>query len=633
MQKADWYVEYYKNNTNDPYSTTGALVEKDSETNVSKYNMAGGYVYGISVNGKQILNLNPYKDEVVTYTEDGQTKTVTLKKAQPPKADWSPWDQVEYYSTLNFAGTMVGMESERRVLEDNNLHKDDVKSIIMSETPDEKGDITTTLIFNDENEISATTNISSYVSDKINEEAAKAKYGDNTTIGDAISINTNAIANNKTEIDNIKKEYVQKIEVSTDGDTIKITQTGNGGEISFTDEHIDSFTQRMSDEGLITTEITTNAEQSYKQQINISPFVNTQIQNNAAYAYVTIDNNKTTIEKAIQNTTTEAKKHTTVAAGENIVVNEVNTDGQRHYTISTADNVEFTTVNVGNAVNITNNGIDMGDTKITNVQDGEVSATSKDAVNGSQLYKEQQDRIAGDNMLSNRVDALGSRINKVGASAAALAALHPMDFDPDDKLSFAAGVGNYAGENAAALGMFYRPDEKVMFSLSGTMGNGENMVNAGISFALDRRSNVNNSKVAMAHEIQDLREQVAQLTALVNQIAGVDMQGSGLMFPDVPENHWAYDYIEKLAAAGIVEGYPDGNFSGDRTMTRYEYAAMLYRALEKGFAVDERLLGEFEAELGRISIDRISGADSDKNKVERVRVIADKDRDVYGGKI
>mgnify|MGYP003398144206 FL=1 len=174
-----------------------------------------------------------------------------------------------------------------------------------------------------------------------------------------------------------------------------------------------------------------------------------------------------------------------------------------------------------------------------------------------------------------------------------------------------------------------------MHSAAGTMGNGENMVNMGVTFALDRKNNVSNSRVAMAREIQDLREQVAALTALVTQLAGRNnpVLIDTVMFPDVPENHWAYDYIEGLQRRGIVEGYPDGNFGGDRSMTRYEYAAMLYRALEKGFPVDSRLLDEFDAELGRIRIDRIKGLDDDANKVERVRVNDYEDRDDYGSKL
>lgn len=241
------------------------------------------------------------------------------------------------------------------------------------------------------------------------------------------------------------------------------------------------------------------------------------------------------------------------------------------------------------------------------------------------------------NELDYRVDNLGSRVDKVGAGAAALAALHPMDFDPDDKLTFAAGYGNYKGKNAAAVGAFYRPDEKVMLSVGGTFGNGENMVNAGISFSLDRTARVSNSRTAMAKEIVDLRANVANLTALVGQLTAgmggtIEMDRMKL-FPDVPENHWAYEYIGRLAAAGIIEGYPDGMFNGKRMMSRYEFAAMLYRALEKGVKLDHKLVREFEPEMGRIHVARISGADSDRGKIERVRVYGGDNRDHYGSKL
>ena len=256
--------------------------------------------------------------------------------------------------------------------------------------------------------------------------------------------------------------------------------------------------------------------------------------------------------------------------------------------------------------------------------------------------KEQNDRDHAEfrehfNELDHRVDNLGSRVDKVGAGAAALAALHPMDFDPDDKLTFAAGYGNYKGKNAAAVGAFYRPDEKVMFSIGGTFGNGENMVNAGISFSLDRTARVSNSRTAMAKEIVDLRANVANLTALVGQLTAgmggtIEMDRMKL-FPDVPENHWAYEYIGRLAAAGIIEGYPDGMFNGNRMMSRYEFAAMLYRALEKGVKLDHKLVREFEPEMGRIHVASISGADGDRGKIERVRVYGGDNRDHYGSKL
>jgi hypothetical protein len=273
-------------------------------------------------------------------------------------------------------------------------------------------------------------------------------------------------------------------------------------------------------------------------------------------------------------------------------------------------------------------------------------------VNGSQLhatnqvvinnYENIQNLSAQNQLLDSRINQLGSKVNKVGAGAAALAALHPMDFDPDDKLSFAVGAGNYAGETATALGAFYRPNEKVMMNVAGTYGNGENMVNMGVSFALDRTNNVSNSRTAMAREIVDLREQVAtqgqqiaQLIALVNQLAGTPAakNPAEVLFPDIPENHWAYEYIHSLAARGIVEGYPDGNFGGDRTMTRYEFATMLFKAMQNGVVLSEQIRQEFEKELGRIRVDRVKGADDDHNKIERVRVNADVDRDDYGSKI
>ena len=284
-------------------------------------------------------------------------------------------------------------------------------------------------------------------------------------------------------------------------------------------------------------------------------------------------------------------------------------------------------VKVNDKVTIDQNG------KVTGVADGDVKENSKDAVNGSQLYKTNQEVVNN----TNRINQLGSRVNKVGAGAAALAALHPMDFDPDDKLTFSAGYGNYGGENAAAIGAYYRPDEKVMFSVGGTVGNGENMVNAGVSFALDRTNHVSNSRTALAREVIDLRGQLAVMGAKMAKMEkafGMLDETKTKLFPDVPANHWAYEYIAKLAGNGYIEGYPDGNFGGDRLMTRYEFAAMLYRAIENGAALEEKIIKEFEPELGRIRVDRISGEDGDRDKIERVRVNDTKgERDHYGNKL
>ena len=349
-----------------------------------------------------------------------------------------------------------------------------------------------------------------------------------------------------------------------------------------------------------------------------------------------IEYNKTLATEALK----EAKKHTSISAGNNVTVTtSTNAAGGTDYKVS-VDKVKF-----GN-VSLDNKGLNNGGNKITNVADGEVSATSKDAVNGSQLYQ----ATSG---ISNGVNLLNSKIGKVGAGAAALAAIHPLDFDPDDKWNFAAGYGNYAGENAMALGAFYRPNEDTMFSVAGSMGNGENMVNAGVSLKLGQKNGVSTSRVALAKEVQDLKAivkaqnvEIQQMKASMGMAPQYDKKD--VNFPDVPANHWAYEYVKDLADKGLVEGYPDGEFKGDRAMTRYEYAAIIYRALQLGAPIDGKMgraINEFNPELARLRdldrtrVDRISGKDNDRHKVERLRV-NNKDnkqtndyRDVYGSHI
>ena len=356
----------------------------------------------------------------------------------------------------------------------------------------------------------------------------------------------------------------------------------------------------------------------------------------------------------------------TVKAGDNITVEEKNNDdGSITYTISAqaATNVkvidgENTTVTEGKdgdfttyAVNVTtdgkvapgNTGIVTGDTvyKETRVEkDGNyIKKDNTAAENITELDKRLGENTQNITNIYNDVNNMDNRMRKGLAGAAALAALHPMDFNPDDKLQFSAGVGNYRGETAAALGMFYRPDESVMFSLGGTFGNSDNMVNAGITFGLDgTRNRITRSRTAMAREIQDLRSLVTQMAARMDRLEGANSETA--MFPDVPENHWAYEYVEDLQKRGALKGYPDGLFKGDRAMTRYEFAAMLDRLVRSGVMLDSKIAKEFEPELGRIYVERISGQDNDRKKVERVRVNNSdskypegKTRDVYGNKI
>ena len=312
------------------------------------------------------------------------------------------------------------------------------------------------------------------------------------------------------------------------------------------------------------------------------------------------------------------------------------------------ESVKTNTLTVGD-VKIDNSGINAGNKKITNVAAGDISANSTDAVNGGQLWKTNQTI----NNIGGAVNELGTRVNRVGAGAAALAALHPLDFDPDDKWDVAAGYGNYKDAHAVSVGAFYRPNEDTMFSVGGSFGGGENMVNAGVSVKLGQGNHVSTSKVAMAKEIVDLKDAVTRLEAqneqfrqIIGQMAGQPVRN--VEFPDVPKDHWAYSYVKSLADRGLLEGYPDGEFKGDRTMTRYEFAAIIYRALQNGAPIDSdmaKAIGEFDPEINRIKdldrtrVDRISGKDNDRHKVERVRVNNESNkekgdyRDVYGSHI
>ena len=298
--------------------------------------------------------------------------------------------------------------------------------------------------------------------------------------------------------------------------------------------------------------------------------------------------------------------------------------------------------------------------QIHNVAAGKISADSTDAVNGSQLYSVANDLQTQINNstpgqinnnitnLNNRVGNVEKRVNKVGAGSAALAALHPLDFNPDDKWTIAAGYGHYHNANSAALGAFYRPNEDTMFSVGGTVGTGESQLNAGVSIRLGKRSPESRSRVAMGREIAELNARLQDMENKYNNLLqiltphAIDPSKTA-EFPDVPRNHWAYQYISQLAGNGILVGYPDGTFKGDATMTRYEFATMLYRALQNGAPIDDnmrRAMDEFQPELQNIRlnhyrVDRISGGDNDRHKTERVRVNNEpkNQRDVYGSRI
>ena len=335
-------------------------------------------------------------------------------------------------------------------------------------------------------------------------------------------------------------------------------------------------------------------------------------------------------------------KNTTVTTDANGVVKysvNDNLNGMKSVNFDGGTTVNNDGLTINNGPSVTKDGIDAGNKTITNVAPGRVEAGSTDAINGSQLNDAAQ-------RISNRYDAAIANnqreISKVGARAAAMANLHYQDFNADDKWSFAAGYGHYKGQNAGALGVAYQPNENTMISVSSTIGK-DAMIGAGVSMKFGKSSKMNaNKQVAMAKEIQELRAivaaQNAKIDALVDHAMGRNEAITDVVFPDVPENHWAYMMVQDLAYKGIVVGYPDGNFSGDRTLTRYEFAVALDRAISAGYMNPElgRAIKEFKPELDsiyanmRFRVDRESGKDGSVNKVERVRVNKDNTRDNYG---
>lgn len=275
------------------------------------------------------------------------------------------------------------------------------------------------------------------------------------------------------------------------------------------------------------------------------------------------------------------------------------TGGTQTDTLHVTGDVTARSYKVGDKTYIDANGINANSQKITNVAAG---TEDSDAANYGQLRKVER-RVDGvENRVTNvenRVDKMDSRIDKVGANAAAMANLHPLEFDEDSKWNVAAAVGNYKGETAAAVGAFYRPNEDVMFNLSTTFGNDENMVGGGLSLRLGKGGNHEKDKKLKAAiaENNDLRAKVDDLTARMDALLSVINPNMSKEFPDVPENHWAYEAVTRLAGNDIVQGYEDGKFHGERTMTRYEMAEIIYNALSRGAKAEKKLVEEFKPEL------------------------------------
>ena len=423
-------------------------------------------------------------------------------------------------------------------------------------------------------------------------------------------------------------EEAAKHTTVTAGDYVTVTETETNGQKNYTV----SGPKMESTDGSV--RITDKVENGKKVGYNLS-----------------VDTSSLGIEK------------TKVEAGDNVTVTSKKTGNTTTYTVNAKDTVvtggtaTYALNGTGSATLINNDGTTA---TITGLQDRYTSSAS---LSGDTLNFTRNDGstysvsgIASSQDIknvTNKVGELGTRVNRVGAGAAALAALHPLDFDPDDKWDVAAGYGNYKDVHAVSVGAFYRPNEDTMFSVGGSFGGGENMVNAGVSVKLGQGNHVSTSKVAMAKEIVDLKDAVTRLEAqneqfrqIIGQMAGQPVRN--VEFPDVPKDHWAYSYVKSLADRGLLEGYPDGEFKGDRSMTRYEFAAIIYRALQNGAPIDSdmaKAIGEFDPEINRIKdldrtrVDRISGKDNDRHKVERVRVNNESNkekgdyRDVYGSHI
>ncbi len=422
-------------------------------------------------------------------------------------------------------------------------------------------------------------------------------------------------------------EEAAKHTTVTAGDYVTVTETETNGQKNYTV----SGPKMGSTDG--TVRITDKVENGKKVGYNLS-----------------VDTSSLGIEK------------TKVEKGDNVTVTSKKTGNTTTYTVSAKDTVvtggraTYAANGTGSAT-LTNN--DGTTATITGLQDRYTSSAS---LSGDTLNFTRNDgstySVSGIastqdiKNVTNKVGELGTRVNRAGAGAAALAALHPLDFDPDDKWDVAAGYGNYKDAHAVSVGAFYRPNEDTMFSVGGSFGGGENMVNAGVSVKLGQGNHVSTSRVALAREVEDLKAIVKAQSAEIKAMRGAMQSGASVMkdvnFPDVPKDHWAYSYVKSLADRGLLEGYPDGEFKGDRSMTRYEFAAIIYRALQNGAPIDgdmAKAIGEFEPEINRIKdldrtrVDRISGKDNDRHKVERVRVNNESNketgdyRDVYGSHI
>ncbi|MGN8760581.1 ESPR-type extended signal peptide-containing protein [Acidaminococcus fermentans] len=380
------------------------------------------------------------------------------------------------------------------------------------------------------------------------------------------------------------------------GNIIDILKDAENGYVNTTVTSSDGASSTSVQQG--TADITNTATTSIKDVVGKSTVTTTD----TGSTFENIDHAAAIGEGSITQTTISGNTLETGKVTADYV--DVNKDLSVGGNAAVAGDVTASSYKVGDKTYINQSGLNANNQKVTNVADGEVAEGSKDAVNGGQLHATNQRVSTVENRVDrveNRVDNLDNRIDKVGANAAAMANLHPMDFDEDSKVSVAAAVGNYRSETAGALGVFYRPTDRVMMNVSTSFGNGENMIGGGVSFKLGKSSKrlekAEATNAALAKQVTNLQNRLDALLGVLNP-------SLSKAFPDVPANHWAYEAVSRLAGNDIIQGYEDGKYHGERTMTRYEMAEIIYNALSKGAKAEAKLVEEFRPELQAMAAQR-----------------------------
>ena len=471
--------------------------------------------------------------------------------------------------------------------------------------------------------------------EKINDVEAEAKKhttvvaGDNTTVTAGTNVNGGAeykVAVNKDLVEMNSVNFgkaTDDVRARIDKDSARffngsenIGVTPKGIQIENTDtleQATFTKTGMYASEGDKTVYYTTNGISAGDQIIN-----------NVKAGVADTDAVNVSQLKKVKDEITAATGTTTVTAGDHITVTPTINGNSRDYKVSLSEDIT-------NQINNNTTNIDKNKTEIDKNRN-DINKNTDDIKNLKGNVTDIQNNITNinNNMNSFKGDLskMDKRIDKSVAGAAALAALHPLDFDPDAKWDFAAGYGHYRSGDAAAIGAFYRPNEDVQLSVGSTVGSDETVFNAGLSVKVGAHSGVSRSRVAVGKEVLALKKTVAEqnaqiqkLTALLNGVAGTHMKADHTtLFPDVSANHWAYEAVSDLSRRGLVEGYPDGTFGGDRLLTRYEFAQIVYRAIQDGVTVDDRLVTEFSPEMALFRVDTVAKNAKGEPTIERVRV-------------